>query len=167
MWIGGNESAKYWLGVLNEIKNRGVKDILIVSVDGLSGFGDAIHAVYPQTEIQRCIVHQIRYSTKFISYKDIKPYMKDLKLVYQAPTEDIALQQLDVLEDKWGKKYSISINSWRNNWASLSTYFKYPPELRKMIYTTNAIESFNRQLRKVTKTKSIFLRMIPCLNPFI
>lgn len=156
MWIGGNESAKYWLGVLNEIKNRGVKDILIVSVDGLSGFGDAIHAVYPQTEIQRCIVHQIRYSTRFISYKDIKSYMKDLKLVYQAFTEDIALQQLDALEDKWGKKYSSSISSWRNNWASLSTYFKYPPELRKMIYTTNAIENFNRQLRKVTKTKSIF-----------
>ncbi len=156
MWIGGNESAKYWLGVLNEIKNRGVKDILIISVDGLSGFGDAIHAVYPQTEVQRCIVHQIRYSTKFISYKDIKPYMKDLKLVYQAPTEDIALQQLDALEDKWGKKYSSSLSSWRNNWASLSTYFKYPPELRKMIYTTNAIENFNRQLRKVTKTKSIF-----------
>lgn len=156
MWIGGNESAKYWLGVLNEIKNRGVKDILIISVDGLSGFGDAIHAVYPQTEIQRCIVHQIRYSTRFISYKDIKSYMKDLKLVYQAFTEDIALQQLDALEDKWGKKYSSSISSWRNNWASLSTYFKYPPELRKMIYTTNAIENFNRQLRKVTKTKSIF-----------
>lgn len=156
MWIGGNESAKYWLGVLNEIKNRGVKDILIVSVDGLSGFGDAIHAVYPQTEIQRCIVHQIRYSTRFISYKDIKSYMKDLKLVYQASTEDIALQQLDALEDKWGKKYSSSISSWRNNWPSLSTYFKYPLELRKIIYTTNAIENFNRQLRKVTKTKSIF-----------
>lgn len=156
MWIGGNESAKYWLGVLNEIKNRGVKDILIVSVDGLSGFGEAIHAVYPQTEIQRCIVHQIRYSTRFISYKDIKSYMKDLKLVYQASTEDIALQQLDALEDKWGKKYSSSISSWRNNWPSLSTYFKYPLELRKIIYTTNAIENFNRQLRKVTKTKSIF-----------
>ncbi|WP_273328179.1 IS256 family transposase [Vallitalea guaymasensis] len=156
MWIGGNESAKYWLGVLNEIKNRGVKDILIMSVDGLSGFGEAIHAVYPQTEIQRCIVHQIRYSTRFISYKDIKSYMKDLKLVYQASTEDIALQQLDALEDKWGKKYSSSISSWRNNWPSLSTYFKYPLELRKIIYTTNAIENFNRQLRKVTKTKSIF-----------
>lgn len=113
MWIGGNESAKYWLGVLNEIKNRGVEDILIVSVDGLSGFGDAIHAVYPNTEIQRCIVHQIRYSTRFISYKDIKEFMKDLKLVYQATTEDIALQQLDALEDKWGKKYPSTIGSWR------------------------------------------------------
>lgn len=156
MWIGGNESAKYWLGVLNEIRNRGVSDILIVSVDGLTGFADAIHAVFPNTEIQRCIVHQIRYSTKFISYKDIKAFIKDLKLVYQAPTEDIALQQLDALEDKWGKKYSSSIASWRNNWVTLSTYFKYPAELRKMIYTTNAIENFNRQLRKVTKSKSIF-----------
>lgn len=156
MWIGGNESAKYWLGVLNEIKNRGVKDILIVSVDGLSGFGDAIHAVYPQSEVQRCIVHQIRYSTRFISYKDIKAFMKDLKLVYKAPTEDIALQQLDVLEDKWGKKYSSAISSWQKNWPSLSTYFKYPEDLRRIIYTTNAIENFNRQLRKVTKAKSIF-----------
>lgn len=156
MWIGGNESAKYWLGVLNEIKNRGVKDILIVSVDGLSGFGDAIHAVFPQSEVQRCIVHQIRYSTRFISYKDIKAFMKDLKLVYKAPTEKIALQQLDVLDDKWGKKYSSAISSWQNNWPSLSTYFKYPEDLRRIIYTTNAIENFNRQLRKVTKAKSIF-----------
>jgi transposase-like protein len=156
MWVGGNESAKYWLGVLNEIKNRGTEDILIVSVDGLSGFGDAIHAVFPNAEIQRCIIHQIRYSTRFVSYKDIKPFMSDLKLVYQAATEDVALQQLDTLENKWGKKYPSSIRSWQNNWADLSTYFKYPPELRKLIYTTNAIENFNRQLRKVTKSKSIF-----------
>lgn len=156
MWIGGNESAKYWLGVLNEIKNRGTEDILIASVDGLTGFNDAIHAVYPKTEIQRCIIHQIRYSTRFISYKDIKPFMVDLKLVYQASTEDIALQQLDLLDNKWGKRYPSTISSWRNNWAELSTYFKYPPELRKIIYTTNSIEYFNRQLRKVTKSKTIF-----------
>jgi len=156
MWVGGNESAKYWLGVLNEIKNRGVEDIMIVSVDGLTGFGDAIHAVFPQTEIQRCIVHQIRYSTKFISYKDIKPFMVDLKRVYQATTEEIALQELDKLEEKWGGRYPNSIASWRNNWPQLATYFKYPPELRKIIYTTNAIENFNRQLRKVTKSKTIF-----------
>lgn len=156
MWIGGNESAKYWLGVLTEIKNRGVKDILIVSVDGLTGFSDAIHAVFPQTEIQRCIVHQIRYSTRFVGHKDIKPYMADLKQVYQAPTEEIALQNLDRLDEKWGAKYTTSINSWRNNWLELSAYFKYPPELRKMIYTTNSIENFNRQLRKVTKSKAIF-----------
>ena len=156
MWVGGNESAKYWLGVLNEIKNRGTEDILIVSVDGLTGFADAIHAVYPKTEIQRCIIHQIRYSTRFVSYKDIKTFMADLKQVYQSPTENIAIQQLDALVDKWGKRYPSTISSWRNNWAELSTYFKYPPELRKMIYTTNSIENFNRQLRKVTKSKSIF-----------
>jgi putative transposase len=156
MWVGGNESAKYWLSVLTEIKNRGVEDILIVSVDGLTGFGDAIHAVYPQTEIQRCIIHQIRYSTKFISYKDIKPFMADLKEVYQASTEEIALQKLDSLEEKWGNKYPSSIASWRNNWLQISTYFKYPPEIRRIIYTTNSIENFNRQLRKVTKSKTIF-----------
>lgn len=125
MWVGGNESAKYWLVVLNEIKNRGVVDIMIVSVDGLTGFGDEIHAVFPQTEIQRCIVHRIRYSTKFISYKDIKSFMADLKRVYQATTEEIALQELDKLEEKWGGRYPNSIASWRNNWPQLSTYFKY------------------------------------------
>ncbi len=156
MWIGGNESAKYWLGVLNEIKNRGVEDIMIVSVDGLTGFGDAIGAVYPKAEIQRCIVHQIRYSTKFISYKDIKPFMKELKEVYQAPTEEAALEALESLEGNWGKKYPTSVASWRNNWAQLSTYFKYPVEIRKLIYTTNSIENFNRQLRKVTKNRTIF-----------
>ena len=156
MWVGGNESAKYWLGVLNEIKNRGVEDIMIVSVDGLTGFGDAIGVVFPKAEIQRCIVHQIRYSTKFISYKDIKPFMKELKQVYQAATEEAALENLDSLEENWGKKYPSSIASWRNNWPQLSTYFKYPPEIRKLIYTTNSIENFNRQLRKVTKTRTIF-----------
>ena len=156
MWVGGNESAKYWLSVLNEIKNRGVEDIMIVSVDGLTGFGDAIHAVFPQAEIQRCIVHQIRYSTKFISYKDLKPFIADLKLVYKADTEDLALTALEDLEEKWGKKYPASIGSWRNNWTQLSTYFKYPSEIRKLIYTTNSIENFNRQLRKVTKSKTIF-----------
>ena len=156
MWIGGNESAKYWLGVLNEIRNRGVEDIMIVSVDGLTGFGDAINAVFPKAEIQRCIVHQIRYSTKFISYKDIKPFMKDLALVYKADTEEIALSALDDLDEKWGGKYPSSIASWRNNWPQLSTYFKYPSEIRKIIYTTNSIENFNRQLRKVTKQRTIF-----------
>lgn len=156
MWVGGNESAKYWLSVLNEIKNRGVEDIFIVSVDGLSGFGDAIHAVFPRTEIQRCIVHQIRYCTKFISYKDLKAFMGDLKQIYKADTEELAEAALDILEDKWGKKYPASIASWRNNWAQLSTYFKYPSEIRKLIYTTNSIENFNRQLRKVTKSRAIF-----------
>ena len=156
MWIGGNESAKYWLGVLNEIKNRGVEDLMIVSVDGLTGFGDAINAVFPLAEIQRCIVHQVRYTTKFVNYKDLKPFVKDLKEVYQATTEELALENLDALEEKWGKKYPSSVASWRNNWPQLSTYFKYPPEIRKIIYTTNAIENFNRQLRKLTKSKTIF-----------
>ena len=156
MWIGGNESAKYWLGVLNEIKKRGTEDIMIVSVDGLTGFVDAIQAVFPKAEVQRCIVHQIRYSTKFISYKDRKEFVKDLKLVYKADTEEMAVVALDALEDKWGAKYPASVTSWRNNWPQLSVYFKYPPEIRRLIYTTNAIENFNRQLRKVTKAKSVF-----------
>ena len=156
MWIGGNESVKYWLGVLNEIKNRGTEDIMIVSVDGLTGFVDAIQAVFPKAEVQRCIVHQIRYSTKFISYKDRKEFVKDLKLVYKADTEEMAVVALDALEDKWGAKYPASVTSWRNNWPQLSVYFKYPPEIRRLIYTTNAIENFNRQLRKVTKAKSVF-----------
>lgn len=156
LWIGGNESAKYWLGVLNEIKNRGVEDILIVSVDGLTGFVDAIHAVFPKTEVQRCIVHQIRYTTKFVYYKDMKPFVADLKKIYQAATEDAALMALDELDEKWGAKYAASVESWKRNWPQLSTYMKYPPEIRKMIYTTNSIENFNRQLRKVTKSKTIF-----------
>ena len=155
-WSGGNESARYWLGVLSERKNRGTEDIMIVSVDGLTGFVDAIQAVFPKAEVQRCIVHQIRYSTKFISYKDRKEFVKDLKLVYKADTEEMAVVALDALEDKWGAKYPASVTSWRNNWPQLSVYFKYPPEIRRLIYTTNAIENFNRQLRKVTKAKSVF-----------
>lgn len=156
MWIGGNESAKYWLGVLNEIKNRGVEDIMIVSVDGLTGFADAIGAVFPKAEVQRCIVHQIRYSTKFVSYKDRKAFVSSLKKIYKADTEELALAALDDLEEEWGNKYPSSVSSWRNNWPQLSTYFKYPPEVRKLIYTTNSIENFNRQLRKVTKSRSVF-----------
>ena len=156
MWICGNESAKYWLGVLNEIKNRDVEDIMIVSVDGLTGFGEAIGAVFPKAEIQRCIVHQIRYTAKFVNYKDLKPFVKDLKAIYQAPSEDSTLRGLDELEEKWGKKYPSSVRSWRNNWPQLSTFLKYPEEIRKIIYTTNSIENFNRGLRKVTKAKSIF-----------
>ena len=156
LWVGGNESAKYWVGVLNEIRNRGTEDIFIISVDGLTGFADAISAVYPKAEIQRCIVHQIRYTTKFVSYKDIKAFMNDLKDVCQAPTLERAEKGLDRLEEKWGSKYPSSIASWRNNWPQLSAYFKYPYELRRMIYTTNQIENYNRQLRKVTKTRTIF-----------
>lgn len=156
IWIGSAESSKYWLLVLNELKNRGVKDILIASIDGLNGFKEAIKAVYPNTEIQRCIIHQIRNSSKYLSYKDLKAFNADLKLVYTAATEELALAELDKVEEKWGEKYLIAIKSWRNNWDELATFFKYPPEIRKIIYTTNAMESYNRQLRKVTKAKSIF-----------
>ena len=156
MWIGENESAKFWLSVMNEIKNRGVNDILIACVDGLTGFTDAIDAVYPKTEIQQCVIHQIRNCTKFVSYKDIKALMADLKAVYQAPDEQSALFQLEVFDEKWGGKYPKIAISWRNNWVNLSTYFKYPQEVRTLIYTTNSIEGFNRQLRKVTKNKGVF-----------
>ena len=156
MWIGENESAKFWLGILNSLKNRGVDDILIACVDGLTGFTNAIEAVYPRTEIQQCIIHQIRKTTRFVSYKDIKELMKDLKLVYEAVDEVTALSALDAFDAKWNKKYPKIASSWREKWPNLATYFKYPQQVRKLIYTTNAIENFNRQLRKVTKAKSVF-----------
>jgi len=156
MYVGENESAKFWLSIMNGLKNRGVRDILIACVDGLTGFPQAIEAVFPKTEIQQCIIHQIRNTIKFVSYKDIKPLMVDLKRVYAAPTEDIAISELDLFDDKWGGKYPKIAKSWRDNWANLSTYFKYPEAVRRIIYTTNAIEGFNRQLRKVTKSKTVF-----------
>ena len=156
MWIGENESAKFWLGILNSLKNRGVDDILIACVDGLTGFTNAIEAVYPRTEIQQCIIHQIRNTTRFVSYKDIKELMKDLKLVYEAVDEVTALSALDAFDAKWNKKYPKIASSWREKWPNLATYLKYPQQVRKLIYTTNAIENFNRQLRKVTKAKSVF-----------
>lgn len=156
MWVGENESAKFWLSKLNELKSRGVEDILIACVDGLTGFANAIEAVYPQTQIQQCIIHQIRSSTQFVSYKDIKVLIADLKLVYKASTEENALLNLESFDEKWGKKYPKIAISWKNNWPRLSTYFKYPQEIRTLIYTTNTIEGYNRQLRKVTKNKSVF-----------
>jgi putative transposase len=156
MWIGENESAKFWLSVLNELKNRGVQDILITCVDNLTGFTQAISACYPNTEIQKCVIHQIRNSTRYVSYKDLKKVTADLKPIYKAATEDLALLELDRFEETWGAKYPLIIRSWRNNWSEISTFYKYPPEIRKLIYTTNMIESYHRQLRKVTKGKSIF-----------
>jgi len=156
MWVGENESAKFWLTVMNGLKNRGVEDILIACVDGLKGFPAAIEAVYPKTEIQQCVIHQIRNSTKFVSYKDIKALMADLKKVYAAVDEATALSELDNFDAKWSDKYPKIAVSWRNNWANLSTYFKYPQAIRTLIYTTNTIEGFNRQLRKVTKNKGVF-----------
>ena len=156
IWVGENESSKYWLKVLTDIKNRGVKDILIASVDGLVGFKDAIHAVFPSTEVQRCIVHQIRNTLNYVSYKHRKEFARDLKLVYTASTEEVALNELTLVEQKWDKQYAIALRSWRNNWDELATYFKYPQEIRTLIYTTNSMESYNRLLRKVTKSKSVF-----------
>ena len=156
MWVGENESAKYWLSILNGLRNRGVEDILIACVDGLTGFDNAIEAVYPKTEIQQCIIHQIRNTTRFVSYKDIKALMADLKRVYAAVDEETALYELESFGEKWNGKYPKIAQSWEANWPKLSTYFKYPQEVRTLIYTTNAIEGFNRQLRKVTKSKSVF-----------
>lgn len=156
MWVGENESAKYWATVLNSLRNRGIEDIFIACTDNLCGFSTAIEAVFPKTEIQNCIIHQIRNSSKYVSYKDLKALMADLKAVYAAVDEDAALMALDTFSEHWDKKYPTISQSWRANWANLSTYFKFPQELRRLIYTTDAIEGFNRQLRKVTKAKSVF-----------
>ena len=156
MWVGENESAKFWATVLNGLKNRGVEDIFIACTDNLTGFSSAIEAVFPNTEIQNCIIHQLRNSSKYVSYKDLKALMADLKAVYAAVDEDSALTALDIFAENWDKKYPKISQSWRDNWANLSTYFKFPQEVRRLIYTTNAIEGFNRQLRKVTKSKSVF-----------
>ncbi|WP_181392817.1 IS256 family transposase [Faecalicatena contorta] len=156
MYVGENESAKFWLSIMNGLKNRGVKDILIACVDGLTGFPQAIEAVFPNTEVQHCIIHQIRNSTRFVSYKDLKALMSDLKRVYAAATEEIAYSELERFGEIWNGKYPKIFKSWNDNWATLSTYFKYPEPVRRLIYTTNAIEGFNRQLRKVTKSKTIF-----------
>ena len=156
MWVGENESAKFWATVLNSLKNRGVEDIFIACTDNLTGFSAAIEAVYPKTEIQNCIIHQLRNSSKYVSYKDLKALMADLKAVYAAVDEPAALDALDTFAEHWDKKYPKISQSWRDNWANLSTYFKFPQELRRLIYTTNTIEGFNRQLRKVTKSKSVF-----------
>ena len=156
MWIGENESAKYWATVLSSLKNRGIEDIFIACTDNLTGFSAAIEAVFPKTEIQNCIIHQLRNSSKYVSYKDIKALMADLKAVYAAVDKSAALDALDAFAEKWDKKYPKIAQSWRENWPNLSTYFKYPQEVRRLIYTTNASEGFNRQLRKVTKAKSVF-----------
>lgn len=156
MWIGETESSKFWLSVLNDLKNRGVQDVLIFSVDNLTGFSEAISACYPDSEIQKCIVHQIRNSIKYVSYKDVRKITVALKPIYTASSEAVGLAELDTFEQIWGGKYPLIVQSWRNNWAELSTFFKYSPEIRKLIYTTNMIESYHRQLRKVTKGKSIF-----------
>ena len=156
MWVGENESAKYWATVLNSLRNRGVEDVFIACTDNLTGFSNAIEAVFPKADIQNCIIHQLRNSSKYVSYKDLKALMADLKEVYAAVDEPSAEEALNRFAEKWDKKYPKISASWRENWANLSTYFKFPEELRRLIYTTNAIEGFNRQLRKVTKSKAVF-----------
>lgn len=156
LWVDEAEGAKFWLGICNDLKNRGVKEILIACMDGLKGLPQAIQTVFPSANIKTCIVHQIRNSIKYIASKDKKSFMKDLKEVYKAPTEELALAQLDKLKETFGNSYGMVINSWYNNWNNLSTFFDFSPRIRKMIYTTNALEGFNRQVRKYTKSRTIF-----------
>lgn len=156
LYLSESEGANYWLSVLTDLHNRGVKDILIASVDGLTGFPEAIGSIYPETEVQLCVIHQIRNSMKYVASKNQKEFMRDLKPVYRASTKQEAETALDALEDKWGKQYPLVINSWRRKWENLSVYFKYPDYIRKVIYTTNAIEAVHRQFRKLTKTKGGF-----------
>lgn len=156
MYISESEGANFWLSVLTDLKSRGAKDILIACTDNLKGFSQAILSIYPETEIQKCVIHQIRNSLKYIASKDQKPFMKDLKKVYQSATIDQAETELLNLEELWGKKYPIVLKSWNENWEELTTYFKYDEQIRKIIYTTNAVEGFHRQVRKVTKTKGAF-----------
>jgi putative transposase len=156
LWLAENEGAKFWMSVLTELKNRGVEDILIACMDGLTGFPDAVKAVFPNTRVQLCIVHMIRNSTKFVSYKDLKEVCADLKAVYSAPTEASGRESLERFNEKWKSKYPMIYKSWDTRWADLAEFYKYPDEIRKAIYTTNAIESLNFQLRKVTRSKSTF-----------
>jgi transposase-like protein len=156
MYVSESEGAKFWLSVLTDLKNRGMQDMLIACVDGLKGFPEAIASIFPQTEIQTCVVHQIRNSLRYISEKDKKAFMADLKPVYQALTKEEGYENLIKLDEKWGKKYPVPITSWYNNWEHLSTFFTYEGYIRKVIYTTNSVEGFHRQVRKVTKTKGAF-----------
>ena len=156
IWIGQNESSKYWLSVLNGLKNRGVKDILIICADGLTGIKEAIAAAYPNTEYQRCIVHQVRNTMKYVSEKDKKPFCTDLKTIYHAPTEEKAVEALERVTEKWSKKYPNSMKSWKQNWDAISPIFKFSADVRKVIYTTNAIESLNATYRKLNRQRSVF-----------
>jgi len=156
LWISETESAKYWLSVLNELKNRGVEDVLIFTVDNLKGISEAIEAVFPRAEVQKCIVHQIRNSLRYVSWKERKSMAKDLRRIYEAATEKEGAAALEEFSAKWDKRYPHISASWRTNWDEIVTFFKYPPEIRTMVYTTNPIESLNRKIKKVAKNKSIF-----------
>ncbi len=156
-WVGeGGEGANFWLSVVTDLQNRGVQDVLLASIDGLSGFKEAIQSVFPQTQVQRCIIHQIRQSLKYVVWKDRKAFTADLKTVYQAATREQAEANLLQLEQTWGSQYGTAIRSWQNNWEDLATFFEFPREIRRLIYTTNGVEGYHRQLRKVIKTKGSF-----------
>jgi transposase-like protein len=156
MYVSHSEGANFWLGVINDLKQRGVEDILIACIDGLKGFEEAIRTIFHKTEVQSCVVHQIRNSLKYVASKDQKEFMSELKPVYRADNESQAQDELAKLKEKWNKKYPMVISSWETNWPKLSTYFKYPAAIRKLIYTTNTIEGYHRQIRKVTKNKGVF-----------
>jgi putative transposase len=156
LWIGETESAKSWLSVLNELKNRGVEDVLIFKVDNLKGISKAIEAVFPRAEVQKCIVHQIRNSLRYVSWKERKPMARDLRQIYEAATEKDGAAALEEFAEKWDRRYPHISASWRANWDEIVTFFKYPPEIRTLVYTTNPIESLNRKIKKVAKNKSIF-----------
>lgn len=154
--VGANETSKFWLGMLNDLKNRGLKDVLFFCVDGLPGFKETINAVFPQAQIQRCVIHMLRNSFKYVSYKDLRKFASDFKNVYNAPTESMALTELEQVKETWGKKYPYAISNWENNWEDVNSFFQFSDEIRRIMYTTNIIEGVNRQYRKVTKTKSVF-----------
>ncbi len=156
-WIGdGGEGANFWLSVITDLQNRGVRDVFIAAMDGLTGFSDAVHSVFPKTRVQRCIIHQIRHSLKYVTWKDRKVFVADLKTVYQAATREEAEANLLKLEETWGDKYMAAVRSWQKNWEELATFFEFPQEIRRLIYTTNIVEGYHRQLRKVTKNKPSF-----------
>ena len=154
--VGANETSKFWLGMLNDLKNRGVQDVLFFCVDGLPGFREAIQNVFPQAQVQRCIIHMLRNSFKYVNYNDLKKFASDFKAVYNAPTEEVAKSELAALKEKWGKKYPYAISNWENNWEDLNSFFQFSGDIRRIMYTTNIIEGVNRQYRKATKTKSVF-----------
>lgn len=156
VYVSENEGANFWLSALTDLHNRGVKDILIACIDNLTGFEQSITSIFPKAEVQSCVVHQIRNSLKYVASKDQKEFMSELKPVYQAVSKELAEVNLEKLAEKWGKKYPVVLNSWQNNWPKLSTYFKYTEDIRRIIYTTNTIEGFHRQVRKVTKNKGVF-----------
>ena len=155
-WIAESESSKQWLMIFDELKTRGVKDVLLTCCDNLKGISEALKAAFPNVHIQKCVIHQIRNSTKHVSPKDVASFTSDMKKIYKSPSYDAALEALDSFEKSWGEKYPYAIKSWKNNFDELVTFFNYPTEIRKMIYTTNTIENLNRNIRKITKTKGAF-----------